>query len=169
MEFYIAQGISVVIGILAVIMMQFKSMTKILIFQILCNLLTAATYFLLGGFSGAGICVIAIVQSVTMFLYNIKNVAPHKPVILAFILLYIGCSAFYYKSPVDIFSALAAICFAMSIVQTKSARSRFWYLFNPLCWLVYDIFTKAYGNFLLHLVIFGSTLIAMLRNDRKKS
>ena len=89
MEFYIAQGISIVIGILAVIMMQFKSMTKILVFQILCNLLTALTYFLLGGFSGAGICVIAIVQSVTMFLYNIKKVEPHKPVIVAFISLQI--------------------------------------------------------------------------------
>ena len=144
MEFYIAQGISIVIGILAVIMMQFKSMTKILVFQILCNLLTALTYFLLGGFSGAGLCVIAIVQSVTMFLYNLKHVPPHKPVILVFILLYLGCSAFYYQSPVDLFSALAAICFAMSIVQTQSARSRFWYLFNPLCCLIYDIFTKAY-------------------------
>ena len=168
MEFYIAQGISIAIGVLAVIMMQFKSMTKILICQILCNLLTALSYFLLGGFSGAGICLIAIVQSVTMFFYNIKKVAPHKPVIVAFILLYIGCAAFYYQSPVDIFSALAAICFAMSIVQTKSAHSRAWYLVDLLCWVVYDIFTKAYGNFLLHLVISVSTFIAILRNDRKK-
>jgi hypothetical protein len=43
-------------GVVAVVMMQFKDMRKILIGQILANLLTASTYFLLGGFSGAGIC-----------------------------------------------------------------------------------------------------------------
>ena len=168
MEFYLAQGISVLTGIVAVVMMQFKDMRKILIGQILANLLTASTYFLLGGFSGAGICLIAIVQTVTMFLYNLKNRPPHRAVSDLFILLYLACSAFYYKSPVDLFSAMAAICYAFSVVQTKSSLSRLWYLFNPLCWLIYDLFTRAYGNLILHVVIFSSTLIAIFRNDRKK-
>ena len=168
MEFYRAQGISVLTDIVAVVMMQFKDMRKILIGQILANLLTASTYFLLGGFSGAGICLIAIVQTVTMFLYNLKERPPHRAVIFLFILLYLACSAFYYKSPVDLFSAMAAICYAFSVVQTKSSLSRLWYLFNPLCWLIYDLFTRAYGNLLLHVVIFSSTLIAIFRNDRKK-
>lgn len=167
MEFYIAQAISVLNGILAVIMMQFKSMKKILIFQIICNLLTAVSYALLGGLSGAGICIIAIVQTITMFIYNIKKVPPHKIVIIAFVALYIGCSAFYFKSFIDIFSALAAVCFAISVVQTKAALSRLWYLFNPLCWLIYDIYTKAYGNLALHLVVFVSTFIGIIRNDLK--
>lgn len=168
MEFYLAQGISVLTGIVAVVMMQFKDMRKILIGQILANLLTASTYFLLGGFSGAGICLIAIVQTVTMFLYNLKERPPHRAVSVLFILLYLACSAFYYKSPVDLFSAMAAICYAFSVVQTKSSLSRLWYLFNPLCWLIYDLFTRAYGNLILHVVIFSSTLIAIFRNDRKK-
>ena len=168
MEFYLAQGISVLTGIVAVVMMQFKDMRKILIGQILANLLTASTYFLLGGFSGAGICLIAIVQTVTMFLYNLKNRPPHRAVSVLFILLYLACSAFYYKSPVDLFSAMAAICYAFSVVQTKSSLSRLWYLFNPLCWLIYDLFTRAYGNLILHVVVFSSTLIAIFRNDRKK-
>lgn len=168
MSFYIAQGISVLTGISAVITMQFKSMKNILIGQIIMNLLTASTYFLLGGFSGAGICLLAIVQTVTMFFYNIKNKKPHKAVIVAFILLYIGCSAFYYTSPVDIFSALAAVCFALSIVQTKASGSRFWYSINPLCWVVYDVYTRAYGNLIMHSVIFISTVIAIIRNDIKK-
>lgn len=168
MEFYIAQAISILNGVLAVIMMQFTSMKKILVFQIICNLLTASTYFLLGGFSGAGICIIAIVQSVVMFIYNLKEMPPHKTVIAAFVLLYIGCSAIYYKSFIDVCSALAAVCFALSIVQTKASLSRLWYIFNPLCWLIYDIYTKAYGNLVLHLVVFVSTFIGIIRNDVKR-
>ena len=167
MNFYIAQGISILTGVVAVVMMQFKDMKRILLGQILANLLTASTYFLLDGFSGAGICLIAIVQTVTMILYNVKKVSPHKTVIAVFIALYIACSAYYYQSPVDVFSGLAAVCFAFSVVQTKSSASRLWYLFNPLCWLIYDLFTRAYGNFVLHVVIFFSTLFAIFRQDRR--
>ncbi|MBQ3074980.1 MAG: YgjV family protein [Clostridia bacterium] len=169
MEFYLAQGISVLTGIVAVVMMQFKDMRKILIGQILANLLTASTYFLLGGFSGTGICLIAIVQTVTMFLYNLKQRPPHRAIIAVFVLLYIACSAFYYRSPVDLFSAMAAICYAFSVVQTRACLSRLWYLFNPLCWLIYDLFTRAYGNLVLHVVIFLSTLYAILHNDLRKN
>ncbi|MBQ3075770.1 MAG: YgjV family protein [Clostridia bacterium] len=169
MEFYLAQGISILTGIIAVVMMQFKDMKKILVGQILANLLTASTYFLLDGFSGAGISLIAIVQTVTMFLYNLKKHPPHRAVVVAFVALYIACSAFYYRSPVDVFSALAAVCYAFSVVQTKSSLSRLWYLFNPLCWLIYDLSTRAYGNFLLHVVVFVSTLCAIFRNDVKRT
>jgi hypothetical protein len=148
-------------------MMQFKSMKKILIFQIICNLLTASTYFLLGGFSGAGICIIAIVQSITMFIFNLKKLKPRKWVIALFVLLYIACSALYFKSFIDILSALAAVCYALSVSQTKASASRIWYLFNPLFWLIYDIFTLAFGNFVLHVVVFISTFIGIIRNKTK--
>jgi hypothetical protein len=168
--FYIAQGISILNGVVAVAMMQFKDMKKILIGQILANLLTASTYFLLGGLSGAGVCFIAIFQTVVMFIYSVKKIPPHRWVIIGFILLYAVCSAIYYKSPVDLLSAAAVITYAMSVVQTKPAASRLWYLFNPLLWLVYDLFTRAYGNFILHFIVFCSTAFAIWNNDlRKKS
>lgn len=166
MAFYIAQAISVLNALTAVLIMQCKNMKIILIGHIATNLLTASTYFLLDSFSGAGICVIAIVQTVIMFFYNRKNVKPHIPVILGFIVLYIGCSVLYYKSPIDILSALAAVTFAISVTQEKPSVSRFWYLFNPLLWMVYDIYAKAYVNFVMHTAIFISTFWAMIRVDR---
>ena len=165
MEFYIAQVISVLIAVVAVLMMQFKSMKMILIGQITANLLTAATYFLLDGFSGAGICLIAILQTIVMFVYNQKKKTPHISVIVIFILLYIACAIYYYQSIIDIFSALAAVSFALSIVQKDSAKSRFWYSFNPICWLIYSLFCRAYGNCITYSIIFISTFIAMIRID----
>ena len=73
MEFYIAQGISIVTALVAILSMQLKNMKSILVFQITANLLAASTYFLLGGFSGAGISLIAIIQLIVMFFYNKKN------------------------------------------------------------------------------------------------
>ncbi len=169
MEFYIAQAISVVTCILAVLSMQFKSMRSILIGQILVNLTSASTYFFLGGFSGAGVCLLAIVQSVVMFMFNIKSIKPKWWYTAIFIAMYVACSVIYFESYVDIFSSLGAICFALSVAQTKPAMARFWYLFNPLCWLVFDLSTKAYINFGLRVVLFFSIIFAMLRNDFKKN
>lgn len=165
MEFYIAQGISILTAITAIITMRLKNMKGILIGQILANLFTSSTYFLLGGFSGAGICLLAIVQGVVMFFYEKNNKKPHNAVIAGFILLYIACSALYYEHFIDICSALAAVCYAMSITQTTAKGSRLWYVFNPLLWVVYDIYTRAYANLVMHASIFLSTALFLIRND----
>ena len=167
MEFYIAQGISIITCIVAVIMVQLNSMKMILLFQIIANLLSASTYFLLGGISGAGICFIAIIQSVVMYIYDAKKVKPHLGVIIGFIVAYLLCSVIYYQSPVDIFSGLAAVFFAISIVKTKPRASKGWYSLNPLCWLVYDLSTAAYVNFGLHLSILISSAIALCRKKEQ--
>ena len=75
--------------------------------------------------------------------------------IVGFVALYAGCSALYYQSPVDLLSAAAAITYAFSVVQTKAAYSRLWYVFNPLLWLIYDLFAQAYVNILLHSAVFA--------------
>lgn len=165
MEFYIAQGISVLTALTAVITMQLKKMEWILIGQILANLLTAATYFLLGGASGAGLCILAIVHTIVMYIFNRNKLRPHWTVGIAFIALYIGYSAYYFKSMVDCLSALGAISYALSVMQEKPAASRLIYVFNPIFWMIYDIFTFAYANLIMHFIVFLSTLIAMIRVD----
>ncbi len=164
-EFYIAQGISILTGILAAVMMQLKKMKVILLFQLAVNLLTALTYILLGGLSGGGICLIAILQSAVMFFYNKKGRKPHWWVLAIFIAGYVACSVLYYKSFVDVFSALAAICFAVSIAMNTPFMSRVWYVFNPLFWIVYDISPLAYVNLIIHAAVFISTVVALIRVD----
>ena len=165
MEFYIAQGISVLTALTAIVGMQMKNMKAILLSQILANLFTASTYFLLNAFSGAGICLVAIVQAVVMFFYNRKNKGPHIEVILLFVFAYIVCSMKYYNQFTDVFSALAAVCYAMSITQTNPKFARLWYVFNPLFWVIYDLYARAYGNLIMHASIFVTTAFALIRVD----
>lgn len=172
MDIYIAYGFSILTAIVAIVMMQFKRMTFILIGQITANLLTALSYFFVGGWSGSGICFIAIVQSIAMFFYDRKNIKPQISIIALFIALYVTCSAILFNSVFDIFSAGAAVCFAVSIVQKKPFYSRIWYAADMLLWTVYDVSCRQYGNLIMHAVIFLSTFIAMIRVDglfRKKA
>lgn len=165
MEFYLAQGVSVITAIIAVFMMQLKNLKWILLCQLTANLLTALSYLLLGGLSGAGISIIAIVQSFLMFLYNQKNKKPSLIILVIFILAYVGCSIVYYKSFIDVFPAIAAICFAVSISVPTAFLSRVWFSFSPISWVVYDVATMAYGNLIIHSVVFISTAVALIRID----
>lgn len=165
MEFYIAQAISILTLVVGIAMMQFKKMKWVLIGQIVANLLTASTYLLLGGFTGAYICLWAVVQALVMAYFDYKKKRPHWLLTLIFVLGYVGCSLLNFASAIDILAVLAAVCAAMSIAQQKSADSRRWYVWNPPLWMVYDVSTRAYGNLIMHGILLVSTLLAMIRND----
>ena len=164
-DFYIAQGISIFTAIVAILSMQLKSMKGILITQIIANLLASSTYFVLGSFSGAGISLIAIIQLIVVYVYNKKNIKPHKFVIALFISAYIIYSVFNFKSFFDIFPLLAAIFFALGIAQEKPSTFRIFGMLNPLSWLVYDIYSLALINSIMRVGIFTSALIAKIRLD----
>lgn len=166
--FFIAQGISVVTGILAILLMQFKNMKTILLFQIIVNLLASSNYLLLGGDTGAIVSALAILQSVVMFLYNRKQIKPHIAVIVAFICAYVTCSAYNIittRDLMELLPAFAAICFSVSLVQEKTSVFRVWGALNPSFWLAYDLYTRSYVMFGVHLGILISSIVAMVRLD----
>ena len=113
--------------------MQMKSMKAILITQIRSNLLVSSTYFLLGSFSGAGISLIAIIQLIVMYVYDKKETKQHWSIVAMFIAAYIVYSVFNFKNIMDIFPLLAAIFFALGVVQKKSSIFRVYGMLNPLC------------------------------------
>lgn len=168
LAFYIAQGISIVTGVLAIVMMQLKNMKTILLFQIIVNLMASFNYLLLGGDSGAFISLLAIIQSIVMFVYSAKKKKPHPAVLISFVASYVGISIYNIISSgeiIGILPALAAICFCMSLVQEKPSVFRVWGALNPSFWLPYDLLTRSYVMFFVHLGILISTIIAMVRLD----
>ena len=172
--FYIAQGISIGTGIMAIAMMQLKSMKLILVFQILTNLLASSNYLLLDGRNGMLVSLLAVVCSVVMFFYNTKGIKPHKSVAAAFLIAYAASSAYSVAvshDPMELLPAFAATCFVLSLVQTNPSYFRIFATFNPVFWMPYDLYTRSYVMFAVHFGIFLSSVIGMIRLDglfRKK-
>ena len=166
--FYIAQGISVITGVLAVVTMQFKNMKTVLIFQIIVNFTALSNYLLLGGDSGVFVSLLAIVQSIVMFLYNRKGQKPQLMVVALFILAYVGSSVYNIyvtKQLLELLPAGAAICFSISLAQEKASSFRVWGALNPTFWLGYDLYTRSYVMFLVHFGILVSSVVGMIRLD----
>ena len=173
-EFWIAQGISVVTGILAIIMMQLKNMKVILVFQIMVNLIASTNYLLMEGDTGMIVSLVAVAHSIVMYFYNRKEVTPHIPVTVGFIIVYLGCAAYNLivtHDPMEILPAMAAFCFSMCLMQKKPSVFRIWGALNPSFWLAYDLYTGSYVMFAVHMGILISSIVGMIRLDgyfRKK-
>jgi hypothetical protein len=170
--FWIAQSISVVTTLIAILCMQLKKMNMILLCQITSNFLAGLTYLLLGGISGLGISIIAVVQSVIMYFYGKKGKSPHPIVTVAFCASYFACSLLVYQSIFDILPAAAAVFFALSVAQKKPSNYRIFAAINPIFWIAYDIYTLAYVYILMHSGILISAVVGIIRLDvlgRKKS
>ena len=172
--FFIAQGISVITGIMAIVMMQLKSMRVILIFQILTNLFASSSYLFLDGKSGMLVSLLAVVCSVVMYFYNTKNRKPHLLVAALFIAAYVASAVYSTvtsSDPWELLPAFSATCFVLSLIQIKTSYFRIFATLNPIFWLPYDLHTASYVMFIVHFGILVSSVIGMIRLDglfRKK-
>ena len=173
---WVANGISVGAGILAVLMMQLKNMKLVLLFQILINLIGATNYLLMDGGSGMLLSLTAVIHSIVMYFYNTRGVKPHVPVTFGFIAVYFGFAIYNLiitHDPMEILPALAAFCFSFSLIQKNPSVFRIWCALNPIFWLPYDIYTKSFVMFLVHGGILVSAVVGMIRLDgflkKKKS
>lgn len=167
LTFIIAQALGIINTVVCLVMMQFKQAKNILIGQIVSNVLISVSFLLLGGLSGAWICIVAAVQSAVMFVFDRyckKDAGKKRRIFLAvFLIIYIVETAVVYQSWHDLVSGLCAVLFVFSIIQKEARHMRSFSLANSFCWLLYDVATMAYTSILTHLALIISILVAKYR------
>ena len=167
MEFIFSQVCGLIVSAFAIASMQLKGMRSTLACLLVCNGVGAISYVLLGGFSGCGIYIVALVQTVVYFIFRVKNIKAPRILAAVFVLAYAICSVSTYKAPVDILAAMAALTCALGLVQEKPAAYRAIMLVNGLIWSVYDLRVGAYTMILSHAATAVSALVGMIRIDWK--
>ena len=166
--FWMAQGISIVTGILAIVLKQMKEMKKILILEVVANSLATLNYVFVGGDSGWIVSGIAVLNAVVMLIYFLCNKKAPSFLVVVFLGIYITSSAITLAVKGDLMEllpALSAVCYSVSMMQKKPSHYRAWSVLNPVFWTVYDIYTTSYVMSIVHFGIFVSTLVAMVRLD----
>ena len=162
-------SISMVALILEIVIYQFKGMKAIVIGQCVSNFLILLTYALGDGLSGAAVCAVATIHTFLIYwLYQKNNKEISGWFVASFIVAYLVCSAFTYKDLIDLIPAMAAVLFALSVVQSKSWKYRIIILVNSLLWIAYDIIISAPVPMLItHGIAVVSVIVGMLRMDIK--
>ncbi len=161
--FIIAQAIGPVTTVLSIWSAQLKNLKLILLFELTINAMVAASYILLGAFSGAYICIAAVLQTtVSFFFASKKKEVPHA-VTGVFLLIYVILSAITYKVPMDILPGVCSLAFALAVAQKKPTGYRIYIGINSALWVIYDIAVAAYTMILTHGLLLRSILIALIR------
>lgn len=168
MNFLFSQICGLIVAVSAIVSMQLKSIQWTLACLLVCNGVGAVSYILLGGFSGCGIYLVALAQTVVYFIFRVKNKTAPRALAVVFILAYAACSLSTYQTPIDILSALAALTCALGLIQEKPAAYRAIMLANGLIWSVYDLNVGAYTMILSHAATVISALIGIIRIDLKR-
>ena len=163
---YIASSMATVLGLLEPFG---KKMKTILILNFLGNLLVGVSYLLILGHSGAVICFVACVQVVINYTFDArsKKVPVWLIIVEAAVFLTVNVITFAYWY--DILALVAAMLFVLSVAQSNAKYYRMLYMSNSLIWIAYDLLAGAYGNLFTHVVLFISTMTAiMIRNIKNK-
>ncbi len=167
-NFILAQIAGLVTAVLAMFAVQLKDMKNILIMGVITNALTVANYWLLGEMSGAWICIIAIVQTLWIYYYGRSQRRFPKRLNYMFMLLYSAAVLLTFGKVYDVLAWIAALAFALAVVQQESSKYRLIIMVNSLSWIIYDLVTRSYTMALTHSLIALSVVIAIFRLDLKK-
>ena len=160
--------ISVFVGIIAIVLKQMKEMKHILILEVVINALASLTYIFGGGLAGGIVSGIAVLNAIIMLIYYLCNKKAPMALTVVFIAIYVASSIVTLIAKNDfmeLLPATAAFCYSVSMMQRKPSAYRLWSLFNPILWVVYDIYSESYIMSIVHFGIAVSTFSAMLRLD----
>ncbi|MBE6912459.1 MAG: YgjV family protein [Ruminococcaceae bacterium] len=144
-----------------------KKMTVVLIFSFVANLLVGISYILVGGVSGALICVVAGIQLLVNFTFTVRNKKIPVWLILVYSAAYCVVNISTFVNWYDIFSLCAALGFVFSMAQSNPKYYRLLLITNMGSWLIYDIFAHAYGNMIMHISSVITIVVAIYVRDMR--
>ena len=166
--FVTAQIFGILVIIANVLAMQMKNKKQIILMFILANLFSAINFVLLQSYSGATICIFAIVQTFINKFFENKNKQVPKIVIAIYIVISIILGAITFKASIDIVPIICSILYTLTIIQDKEKNIRIISLVNILLWILYDTVCQAYTAAISDSLMTISTIIGIYRFDYKK-
>lgn len=186
--FWISQAIGLVNTGLSIYAGQVNTPKKILVTELVMNLLCALAALLVGGYTGALTNLIAVF--VAAFIYRHNHIHGTAPLPLRFLFgsaaafVLSGLLAIAVASPAlqrgepaaffgellwyDALPILACLVFLLSLVCRNATGYRLCMLFTSTSWGVYNAMIGAYTSMLTQILLFVSIVVALVRLDLRR-
>lgn len=162
--FVLAQIIGGIVLILTVISVQFKTKEKILMCQIIANLLISIQYFLLGALTGGVVSIINVIRCIIFYFYKKKNMKPSIVFLGVFVMVAVVSGILTWQSVFSIIPIIAAIVFTYGLWQDNIKITRICTAITAGNWSIYNIIVKAYAGAIQSVAECISAIIAMIRH-----
>lgn len=166
MLFISAQIIGFIVLGITVISIQFKTKEKILICQIIANILVSIQYFLLNALTGGVVAVINVIRCLIFYYYKKKDKKPSVIFLSIFIVIAIISGILTWQNVFSIIPIIATIVFTYGLWQDNVKITRICTAITAGNWTIYNVIVKAYAGALQSLAECISAIIAMIRNRK---
>lgn len=166
MLFILAQIIGFIVLGITVISIQFKTKEKILICQIIANILVSIQYFLLNALTGGVVAVINVIRCLIFYYYKKKDKKPSVTFLSIFIVIAIVSGILTWQNVFSIIPIIVTIVFTYGLWQDNVKITRICTAITAGNWTIYNVIVKAYAGALQYLAECISAIIAMIRNRK---
>ena len=163
---YVVQAIGFVGVALSLISFQFKDYQKLMWLRVICELVFALQYFLLGGYTGMATNLLSCVTN-TVYRERIKKNKGTRVFQIVFVCLFalVGVLTWHGWISLLVIFAKSISSFANGLGDNK--KIRFLNLIVMSLWIAYDVAVFSIGGVVCDLLTITSIIIAFFRLDKK--
>lgn len=168
MSFIVAQVFGL-IGLAFTITANYQNKkNRLLIFQILSNLLCFIQYLLLNALAAAGSFLVAVLRCCIFYVFDKKGKNRSKLVLVLFSILIVILGFLSYQDLFSLIPIVTAVFYTYGVWQDDLKKFRIIAFIVPVTWIVYNIHVEAYVGVVLTIIEALATLVAIIKLDIKK-
>ena len=168
-SFIIAQILALIGAISNMAAMQINKKKTILFCYVIANFAYGTNYLLLGGISGAIICIVEGFETLINGIIEDKGKKVPIWLIGLYIIIALGIGIFTYISLIDLLAIIGGILYVLLITVKKESDIRKLTFILMILWIIYDIIYRSYVAAINDTFILISTMIGIYRFDIKRS
>lgn len=134
---------------------------KILIYKCISDGIFSVQWFILGGYSGCIISLIAVIRNFVYFILSKKNLNT-LPYFLGFTTVIIVFGFLGYKSPIDLLAIIGSVTYSLSFSIKDVMKLKYLTLIASILWLFYGVAYRSIGGILSESFSILSTVISLI-------
>ena len=174
MEFTVAYIIS---QILTLILYSFlgisylqKNRNKVLILNIIVDILHIAAMCLLKGYSGAAMGLVSLYRDIFLLIYSRKKNSKNRNIfiLITSVILIIIFSFVTYNGIFSMLSIVATLITTFAIWQKNVKYYKFFGIISSLLWILYNVFVFSVVGIVLESIIFIFSIIGYIKEIKTK-
>ena len=167
LSFFAIQALGLVPSILCFTSLQSGSRSRILRLQMVCCVMWAGHYGLLGAYTAVLTNAVGLFRAILCY-HNDRPWAKHKGWVVLLLGLYLGSALLTWDGFYCLLPCFSMCCTTLALWTHNMARTRLLFLVNSPPMLAYDLLTGASGCAAVEVCAFISFCIAVYRFDLRK-
>lgn len=164
MLFILAQICGVIVLILTVISVQFKTKEKIVMCMVFANIVVTIQYFLLNAITGAVVSIINVIRCIIFYYYKKKDKKPSLIVLLIFEIVAIVSGIMSWQNMWSVIPIVVTLIYTYGLWQDNVKVIRITTAIAGLGWAIYNIVVMAFVGAIQSVSQLISAMIALIKN-----